>query len=124
MTVVLDSSFLSDLRKGDERARRLVEQLIAEGETALVPSVVVAEYLTGSRDPEADFAELDQAATLEDLRIHDAREAALLARRMFDRGRFPGWIDTLVAGFAKARGDLAVVTKNVRHFSESRTRKY
>ena len=124
MTVVLDTSFLSDVRGGDEGARRLLEELVREGEAALVPSVVVAEYLAGSRQPEADFATLDRAVTLEDLRLGDARSAAALARRMFARGRFPGWIDALVAGFAKARGDLPVVTKNARHFPESRLRSY
>ncbi len=124
MTVVLDTSFLSDVRAGDEEADRLLDRLVREGEPALVPSVVVAEYLAGSRDPEADLAALDRAAALEDLRVEDASIAAALARRMFRGGRFPGWIDTLVAGFAKARGDLTVVTKNVRHFPESRTRSY
>ena len=124
MTVVLDSSFLADVRRVDEGAQRLLERLVRDGEAALVPSVVVAEYLAGSSDSEADFATLDRAAMLEDLRIGDARVAAALARAMFRRGRFPGWIDVLVAGFAKARGDLPIVTKNVRHFPESRTRGY
>ena len=124
MTTVLDSSFLSDVRRGDDGAQRLLEQLVAEGEATLVPSIVVAEYLAGSRDPDADLATLERAVALEDLRVGDAREGASLARRMFEAGRFPGWIDVLVAGFAKARGDLSVVTKNVRHFPESRTRTY
>ena len=124
MTIVLDSSFLSDVRRGDDGAQRLLEQLVAEGEATLVPSIVVAEYLAGSRDPDADLATLERAVALEDLRVGDAREGASLARRMFEAGRFPGWIDVLVAGFAKTRGDLSVVTKNVRHFPESRTRTY
>lgn len=124
MTVVFDSSFLSDVRRSDEDALRLLERLVAEGEGALVPSVVVAEYLAGSRDPGADLATLNRAAVLEDLRVGDAQVAASLARRMFERGRFPGWIDALVAGFAKARGDLRIVTGNVRHFPESPTVRY
>ena len=124
MSVVLDSSFLADLRRGDSDAHRLLEALVAEGESTVIPSVVVAEYLAGSRNPDADLAALDQAAALEDLRVGDAREGAALARRTFEAGRFPGWIDVLVAGFAKARGDLPIVTKNARHFPESRTRGY
>ena len=89
-----------------------------------MPSVVVAECLAGSRDPERDLATLDRAALLDDLRVGDAREAGVLARRMFLRGTFPGWIDVLVAGFAKAHGDLSLVTRNVRHFPESRTMRY
>ena len=124
MTVVLDASFLSDVRAGDEGAGQLLDRLVREEEAALIPSVVIAEYLAGSRDPEADLAALDRAATLDDLRVGDARVAAALARRMFRQGRFPGWIDVLVAGFAKARGNLPVVTKNARHFPESRARGY
>jgi len=124
VSVVLDTSFLSDVRRGHEGANGLLNRLVEEGEAALVPSVVVAEYLTGSHDPEADLVALDRATVLEDVRVGDARVAADLARRMFDRGRFPGWIDALVAGFAKARGNLPIVTKNVRHFPESRTRSY
>jgi predicted nucleic acid-binding protein len=124
VSVVLDSAFLSDVRRGHEGANGLLDRLVQEGEAALVPSVVVAEYLAGSRDPEADLRALDRAAVLEDVRVGDARVAADLARRMFDRGRFPGWIDALVAGFAMTRGNLPIVTKNVRHFPESRTRTY
>jgi predicted nucleic acid-binding protein len=124
VSVVLDSAFLSDVRRGHEGANELLDRLVREGEVALVPSVVVAEYLAGSRDPEADLMALDRASVLEDLRVGDARVAADLARRMFDGGRFPGWIDALVAGFAKSRGNLSIVTKNVRHFPESRTRTY
>jgi len=124
MTVVIDSSFLSDIRRGHAGAIKLLDRLARNGEGALVPSVVVAEYLTGSRDPEADLATLDRAAILDDFRVSDARAAAAIARRLFLRGTFPGWIDALVAGFAKARGDLRVVTGNVRHFPETPTLSY
>jgi len=124
VTVVLDSSFLSDIRRGHPGAVELLDRLVRDGEGALIPSVVVAEYLAGSRDPQADLATLDRAAILDDFRMSDARAAAALARRLFLRGIFPGWIDAFVAGFAKARGDLRVITKNVRHFPESPTLSY
>lgn len=119
MTVVLDSSFLSDVRRGDGRAVGLLEQLARDEEVALIPSVVVAEYLAGSRDPQADLATLERGAVLDDFRVSDAQAAAAIARRLFLEGRFPGWIDSFVAGFAKARGNLRTITKNVRHFPES-----
>jgi len=124
VTVVLDSSFLSDVRRGHDGAVQLLERLIRDGEGALVPSVVVAEYIAGSRHPEADLATLDRAAILDDFRVSDAHAAAAIARRLFLRGAFPGWIDAFVAGFAKARGDLQIITKNVRHFPESPTVSY
>lgn len=124
MTVVLDSSFLSDVRRGDVGAVALLQRLVQDGEGALIPSVVVAEYLAGSRDPAADLAALDRAATLDDFRVGDSQAAAAIARRLFLEGRFPGWIDTFVAGFAKSRGDLRIVTKNIRHFRGSPTVSY
>lgn len=124
MTVVLDSSFLADIRRGRQEAIELLQRLVRDGEGALVPSVVVSEYLAGSRNPEQDLATLDRATILDDFRVSDAQAAAAIARRLFQRGTFPGWIDALVAGFAKARGDLRIVTNNVRHFSESPTITY
>ena len=124
MTVVLDATFLSDVRRGDEAAIALLERLGEERETALVPSVVLAQYLTGSRYPAQDLTTLQRGADVQEFRSEDAREAAEIARRTFSRGEFPGWIDVLVAGFAKARGNLPVVTRNVRHFPETRTMTY
>ena len=69
MTVVLDSSFLSDIRRGHAGAVDLLERLARDGEGALVPTGVVAEYLAGSRDPGTDLATLDRAAILDDFRV-------------------------------------------------------
>lgn len=102
----------------------LLDRLVRDGEAALIPSVVVAEYLTGSRRPKRDLAALQEAATLQDFRVDDAGAAAEIARRTFLRGDFPGWVDVLVAGFARARGDLRVVTRNVKHFPESKALGY
>jgi len=106
---------------GGVEARR---QLVVDRESALVPSVVAAEYLAGSRDAEADLAALEAASVIQDFRLDDARAAAELARRLFLRGKFPGWVDVVVGGFAKARGNLPIVTRNTRHFPQNRTRSY
>ena len=124
MSVVLDSAFLADVRAGDSRALAALAALLADRETALVPAVVAAEYLAGSRDAGADLGALEAAAVLMDFRIGDAQAAAELARRLFLRGKFPGWVDVMVGGFAKARGDLPIVTRNARHFPENRSRSY
>jgi len=124
MTVVLDSAFLADVRGGEPKALALLSQLVVDRESALVPSVVAAEYLAGSRDAEADLAALEAASVIQDFRLDDARAAAELARRLFLRGKFPGWVDVVVGGFAKARGNLPIVTRNTRHFPQNRTRSY
>ena len=124
MTVVIDSAFLADVRSGAPKAIRLLDQLIADRETAIVPSVVAAEYLTGSRDPDADVAALEAAAVLLDYQLDDAQAASDIARRAFLQGRFPGWMDVMIGGFAKARGDLRIVTRNARHFPDNPTLGY
>lgn len=124
MTVVLDAAFLSDTRRGDTKGHALLEELADAGETAIVPSIVAAEYLSGSQDAEADLDALEAAAVLLSFGKEDAVAAADIARRLFLRGVFPGWVDVMIAGFAKARGNLSVVTRNVRHFPETPLRTY
>lgn len=106
MAVVADTSALQD-------------RLADENELILVPSIVVAEYLAGSRDAMRDLADLAAAADLQPFTVGDAAEASALARRAIKKGSFPWWMDVLITGFASNRGDLAVVTRNPKHFPKS-----
>lgn len=124
MPVVLDTSFLVDVARGDPGARARVERFAGEGTVLLIPTVVVAEYLAGSRDPEGDLEELHRAGQVVDFDEGDARAAAELAREASARGRFPGWTDLLIAGVARHRGNASVVTANPRHFAGVGTLSY
>jgi len=123
MTYVTDTCFLIDVAQGNEAARALLRDIRAAGEGLIVPTVAVAEYLTGSADPVEDLDTLGQAGEITDLTVADAHAAALLAKETFAAGRFPGWSDILLAGVAHARG-LSVVTRSTRHFEGVRTRTY
>lgn len=121
MTVVLDTTFLVDLEREVAGARDLFEEFVERGERFVVPTVVAAEYLGGSRDPEADRERLEASVSVLDFTLDDALAAAAVGRETLARGDFPGWTDALIAGFARNRGDLPVVTANPEHFPLTET---
>lgn len=121
MSLVVDTSFLVDVARGDAGANALLTELEQARELLLIPTVVVAEYLAGSRDPAADLDELERAGDIVALTVEDARAAGEIAREAlaagrFPAGRFPAWSDALIAGVARARSASLVVTSNPRHF--------
>lgn len=124
MAVVADTSFLVDVTRGDEAAERAVEALAESGELLLIPSVVAAEYLTGSTRPDAALDRLEAAGDLEAFTVDDARAAAEIARRSLEDGTFPGWTDALIAGFARNRGDVPVLTADPDGFPGVEARAY
>lgn len=123
MTVVADASFLIDVDRSHPGALAILDRLEEAGEGLVLPSVVVAEVLTGAKDPRRALERLERGATILDYTKEDASEAARLARRALQAGRFPGWNDALIAGFASRRG-LTIVTRNPKHFLGISTRAY
>lgn len=121
MAYVTDTSFLVDIQKARAGARRLQAELESEGAVLFIPTVVLAEYLAGSLDPNADLAAIEAAGEIVDLTRDDARAAASIARDALARGEFPGWTDCVIAGVARNRGDVEVLTANPKHFPRART---
>lgn len=120
----MDTSFLIDFDAGDEDAERMLESLVDKGEPLIIPTIVAAEFLTGMAKPEEALAGLANAGDVQDFSPEDAIATALVARKLFKKGVFPGWTDAMIAGFAKSRGDLPILTGNPKHFPESRTVTY
>lgn len=110
-----------DLARREERAVRLFQDLRERIGGLLVPTPVLAEFLGGSRDVEHDLAKLREAAEILSLGEDDAIAAASIGRATLDEGQFPGWVDCLIAGFARNRGELPIVTANLRRFPHSTT---
>ena len=121
MAYVVDTSFLIDVEKGHPGAKRLKAALEDEEALLFIPTVVMAEYLAGSIDALADLAALEAAGEIVDLTREDALAAAGIARDALARGELPGWTDCLIAGVARNRGDVEVLTANPRHFPRART---
>lgn len=119
MAIVADTAWLIDVARGDAAAIALLDRLANEQELVLVPTVVLAEYLAGSRDAARDLADIQAAANVQPFTVEDAVVAGEFGRRSLREGSFPGWMDLLVAAFAHNRGDLAVVTRNRKHFAKT-----
>lgn len=124
MAVVLDTSFLVDLERKRARAAALLDELVEEDHALLIPSVVVAEYVAGSRSPTTAVRRLHEAGDVQPFAVEDALVAGIIAADLFAKRAFPGWTDVLIAGFARARGELAIVTGNARNFPASPVRTY
>lgn len=124
MTVVVDTSFLIDFERGDPRTDDLFERFGDNAETLLIPAIVLTEYVAGARNPDEARETLERAGEVLPFSADDAMAAAELATRMMRKGVFPGWVDVMIAGVAKARGDIAVLTRNPKRFPESRTVTY
>ena len=114
---VLDTTFLIDLQRGNERARSLLEAMAEAGEDMVVPAQVAVEFLSGVRDPVAALRRLEAAFTLAPADRDHALVAAGLAREARARGAFPGWADVNVAAHARLEATF-VLTANAKHYAE------
>ena len=124
MNVLLDSCFLSDVRRNLPKALALHRKFRDDGTTVFIPTIAAAEFLTGGTDFEQDSRNLADAGEIVEFSMSDAVAAARIAKILFGRGAFPGWSDVMIAGMAESRGGWEVVTRNTRHFPESKTITY
>lgn len=116
MTVLLDTSVLIDHLRGDERAVRLLDDLVVADEAVWAATPTRTELLAGIRARERDaLSRLFAALAWVDITTAIADEAGELAHRY---GRSHPGIDTadyLIAGAARTIG-ARLLTLNVRHF--------
>ncbi|MHB8604277.1 MAG: type II toxin-antitoxin system VapC family toxin [Thermoplasmatota archaeon] len=124
MPFLLDASFIIDVHEGHPGARAVLKELKTEGALVFIPAIAGVEFLRGARDLEADFAGLEGAGAILDFTDRDVVASARLAQELARAGRFPGIADALIAGLARSRGDLTIVTANPKHFPLSKTRSY
>lgn len=124
MVVLLDTCFLIDLANGNQGAVKLLDELERDRTPLLVPSVALLEYLNGWRDARAALAGVERAAEVIDFASEDAAEATRLTRESLKKGRYPGYVDTIIAATSIARGGIPIVTRNGKHFPGCETRTY
>lgn len=116
---ILDTTFLVDLQRRDEKARKKLEELIDQDISLIVPTIVLAEYLGRSSRPKADTNRILETAVVLQFTVEDAQAAGRIASELYREGIFPGWSDVFIAGVAKQRGNLPIVTRNPKHFPKS-----
>ena len=123
MALVADTTFLVDYERGDPRTDDVLARLAEDGEGLLVPTIVLAEFSAGTMST-APRELLSRAGEVVDFTANDAIAAGAIASQMLRDGRFKGWSDVMIAGVAKSRGDLVILTRNPKDFPLSRTMTY
>lgn len=119
--MMLDTTFLVDLVRGDPGARALLEGAESGSEAVRIPAPALAklwEALERSRHPPRDLdrvrAVLDAAATVAFTAAHAARAGRILGRSVREGAPMDPF-DAMVAAVA-AEEDESLVTRNVRDF--------
>lgn len=120
--MILETSFIIDLWTGAPKAVAMAKRIDDEDEPVYVPTPVLFELWEGvarSRRPRDEVVKITQFIESHDVVLfsdQDAREAGLISGRMSGAGRTMGTVDVMVAGMARARGE--VVLTSDRRFRE------
>ena len=108
-TVVLDAGAVIGLARGDRRLRARLTAIRADGESIVIPMVVVTETTRGNgpRDAAVNLV-IGHCAPLHQLSEATARTAGVLLRRT----RSSNTIDALVVAEAVGRAPCVVLTSD------------
>lgn len=111
--VVLDSTFLVDLSRGNPKASRLRQELEDTGIPLRVPAAAWIEYLSvfDAKKRVTQQANLERATLFEPFDREAAQNAAQLQYELFRMGTPLGWHDLQIAATAVHYGE-AVVTND------------
>lgn len=134
--MILETSFLIDLMKGQSEAVTLADDVDRSGENLYLPSPALFELWMGAGRAARGREEVRKIETLIEsfdivvLTHQDAREAGLLQARLSKAGRTMGTVDVLIAGMARQRSetlvtgdrDFSAVSREVRLRSYRRAR--
>ena len=118
--MLLDSTFLHDLIRGDDAAVEKLDELIDKNTAVVISPLTVFEIGVGLRGDaarlmptfEAVVEDLDSAP----LYREQAREAWQIQAQLLDQGERIGAVDVLLAGTAATLSDPRVLTRNVDEF--------
>jgi tRNA(fMet)-specific endonuclease VapC len=123
LMVCLDTSFLVDLLRRDEKALLELEKLESAGERISTTPISVSELFQGayaSRNSEEQIEKLREVmkrVELLDFSMESCERYGKLANELRSLGRKIGDLDTLIASLALSQNE-SVLTANVRHFNK------
>ncbi len=112
--MILETSFLIDLMKGQSEAVALADEIDHSGESLYLPAPALFELWLGAGRSARGKEEIRKIEALIEsfdvivLTHEDAREAGLLQARLSKAGRTMGTVDVLLAGMARRRGETLV----------------
>ena len=119
--MILDSTFLHDLVRGDDDAVAKLEELIETERPVALSALTVFEVGVGLRGSAATYREQFDTV-IDDLEVvplgrEEADYALEIQQVLYDRGEPIGAVNVLIAGTTAIRNDATVLTRNVDEFS-------
>lgn len=119
--MLLDSTFLHDLVRGENDAVARLDDLITAGTPIALSALTVFEVGVGLRGAGEQYRDRF-AAVVDDLEvvefgIAEAWGALRIQRALYRAGEAIGTVDVLIAGTALERTDPRVLTRNTGEFS-------
>lgn len=119
--MILDTTFLVDIIRGDQAALALLDRLEAGSDPLLIPTPVLYELWEGIerstkplREAQA-VARTVEAYPLLDIDAAAAKRAGRISGNLIRRGETIDDIDVFIAGIALERG-YPLITRNLKHF--------
>ncbi|MDY6761753.1 MAG: PIN domain-containing protein [Candidatus Nanohaloarchaea archaeon] len=119
--MIVDTSFLIDLLRGDEAAVTKAEELEKQNAGYALPSPAVYETwigLTrdgGSVEEKEELLDILRSQPVRGLNKEEAQDAAELQQELIDSGDRINHIDALIAGIAR-RADSEILTADTDEF--------
>lgn len=117
--MLLDSTFLHDLVRGEPAAVKRLDELVEDRTSVAVSALTVFEVGVGFRGDSWRYLEQYQVAldglSVLPLGLPEARNAVRAQYELLDRGERIGAVDVLLAGTARSH-EMSVLTRNVDEF--------
>ncbi len=122
--VGVDTTFLIDLFRNDEKAIGVLEELSKSGERIATTVINMAELYRGaflhSKTDEkiAEIEELKDLLIVLDMRIENAKYYGKIYAELKNKGRMAKDRDILIASIFLSSGERKIITRDKKHFNE------
>ena len=122
--MILDTSFLIDVMRGDRGAVEKNAQLEKQRIVTFVTTPTIFELFSGlsqsmmKEEEQKKIREVLKGQTLLELDIASAREAGMIDGSLQKKGGSIGPIDSMIAGIARTK-NKPVLTRNVKDFKKT-----
>jgi len=122
--VGVDTTFLIDLFKNDERAIKAIEELRNDNEIITTTVINMAELYRGAflhSNPEKKISEIEELKDLLvifDMGIESAKYYGKIYADLRSKGKIAKDRDILIASIFLLFGERKIITRDKKHFSE------
>ncbi len=122
--VGVDTTFLIDLFRNDEKAISVLEELSKSGERIATTVINMAELYRGAflhpktDEKIAEIEELKDLLIVLDMRIENAKYYGKIYAELKNKGRMAKDRDILIASIFLSFGERKIITRDKKHFNE------